>query len=274
MSLAWSWGSLRLLAGAGLCVSCVVVACATGGGAGSDDEGGTTNQGGANGGTTSVGGNGGNVGVGGSGGEVSTCSEDPCKLTLPQCGCASGEKCTWAADTGSCTADGNTDPGSACNAANTCKAGSHCLNVGSLAVCKKYCADDTHCDAPGGLCVLQVDMTPGVPYQQKWCSDNCDPPSGVGCDAPNAKCELGKEQDGLMRYFTLCLPAGAGLDGAPCPNGYADCADGFGCIGLDIDMNPICLQWCNLATPSCQAGACTTFTPPVSVGNVTYGACL
>jgi len=222
----------------------------------------------------STGGVGGTPTTGGTGGTDPNCPEDPCQLELPQCGCADGEKCNWANDVSSCIPDGDKQPGDACSG-NDCVAGSHCLTIGNppLSVCKKYCADDSHCDAPGGLCVMQVVDAQMVPYEQNWCSDNCDPASGVGCNAANAKCTIGKEQAGLLRYFTVCVPAGTGGHQAPCST-FTDCASGYDCNGLDASQNQICLQWCNMASPNCSQGICTNFQTPVVVGTVTYGVCL
>ncbi len=273
---------MRLGFAVGLSVSCAVVACATGGGEGEGTSSGTptSNSGGNEGGMAGTGGMGagGTTAVGGG----DTCAEDPCKLVAPQCGCDPGLKCTWANDNRSCVADGTAAIGEVCSGAMACAAGGHCLTVAPLSLCKKYCDSDDDCSQPGGLCALQVTNTAtNMPYAQKWCSDNCDLVSSVGCDAVGSKCELGREQQGMMRWFTLCYPTGAGVQGDPCADGsgQADtrlCAEGYSCTGLDANMNPICLKWCNYTSmQGCDLGTtCSPFSTPVIIGTIQYGACL
>lgn len=263
---------MRLFAAAGISVACLVAACATGGGDSAETT--SVNGVGGTGGTVSMGGMGGMPNVGGMGGSPPACSEDPCKLTAPQCGCLADQKCTWTSDEHSCVKDGEITQGEKCGIVDICEAGTHCLGLAGLSICRSYCTADSECNAPGGLCVLQATKNATETWDQKWCSDNCDPASGVGCAAVGSKCELSREQDGQMRYFTLCLPAGSGTQQSPCPNGFEDCANGYGCIGLDMNMQPICLQWCNVDSPQCGTGTCTNFQTPVVLGSVTYGACL
>ena len=220
---------------------------------------------------------GGGVGGNGGAGGDDNCSETPCKLTAPQCGCDPGQKCSWNNDNKACVADGIAQIGEACNIAQ-CAAGGHCLSIGQqapLTVCKAYCDSDADCFGGGSLCALQVTNPQTMqPFNQMWCSDNCDPPTGTGCTAANAKCELAQEPGGQMRFFTWCMPSGTGTDGSFCSS-FEDCANGYSCIGVDAQMNQICLQWCNVQSPSCVSGLCQSFPAPgVFVGTVEYGACL
>jgi hypothetical protein len=245
-------------------MSCIVAACATSGGASGDDEGGPP-AGGAGG----VGGMpvvGGMPPMGGFGGTPAPCAEDPCKLTGPQCGCLASEKCQWANDDRSCVPNGTKVVGEAC-AQGECEAGSICLFYGSLSICKKYCDDDAHCDAPGGRCELSI-----TGFTQQFCTDNCDPVSSAGCGAANSKCDaLGST---MGPAFTLCTPAGAGTSMAPCPNGSADCAEGHGCFNDGMmPANTFCLEWCNIAIGSCATGICNNLQTPLVIGSVTYGVC-
>ena len=260
----------------GVCAAALMLACARGGdsaGGGGEGNVSTSGSGGA-GGTNPTGGGGvglsGGDGPGGSGGTTTTttsCSEVPCKLVPPQCGCAPGEKCTWSSQTDaiSCEQDGSDQVGEECTL-NSCAAGGLCLSWGTLSMCKRFCASDNDCDAPGGRCILEIDG-----FAPRWCSDNCDLTLGVGCDPAGSKCELGQAADNS--FFTVCVPAGPGTQGSGCPNGYEDCGTGFGCI--NVNATPTCLKWCNVASPSCPGGTtCGSLNPQIFLGAVEYGACL
>jgi hypothetical protein len=104
-----------------------------------------------------------------------------------------------------------------------------------------------------------------------FCSDNCDPPSGTGCPA-GAKCALGFEST-MMKFFTLCTSVGTGTQGDSCPGmSVAECAAGHACFN---GMPGQCLQYCNLATPTCPGvTTCVSLNPPAIIGAIEYGACL
>jgi hypothetical protein len=263
------------LAGAAL-----VGACATGGGSAGDDDGGPGPGSGAGG----PGGMGGSIATGGGmagmGGAMPTtsssstgtpCEEQPCKLTAPQCGCAAGERCLLnQSGMRECGAEGSSAVGDACG---TCQAGGQCLTTQGMAMCRAYCDDDSQCNGPGGLCALEVNDGMGGTWADKFCSENCDPVSGTGCAPATAKCEIGQESDGQMRFFTLCTGSGAGTQGAVCTD-TGDCAAGYGCFNAGTLQ---CLKWCSpFINPTCPGIAvCSAFAPPgILVGTVEYGACL
>ncbi|RLB56609.1 MAG: hypothetical protein DRI90_18575, partial [Deltaproteobacteria bacterium] len=231
--MAWraAGGSrLRWLVLACLSGTVVAAACATGGGDGDEGSG----NGGSTSTSTGVGlaGGGGSGGLGGTGGTTSgtggtepPCDEDPCKLVLPQCGCDGGEKCELEGQDGtrSCKPDGTIDIGEECS--DNCKAGGLCLTWSSLSSCFKYCDTDQDCGGFGGICIMQLGDFP-----ERFCSTNCDPPSGAGCAVAGSKCEALYSQDDL-KWFTLCAMAGTGTHNADCSaNGLEDCAAGYGCF--------------------------------------------
>ncbi|MCA9625089.1 MAG: hypothetical protein KC731_38960 [Myxococcales bacterium] len=260
------------------------VACATGGGTGetgSSNQGGNPSTGatpstgshmggnGSVGGDMSVGGSG--PGTGGTGGVFDdNCTEDPCKLVAPQCGCPPGQMCDWNNDVRSCVTEGTAAEGEVCGTTE-CAAGNLCLNNGGLATCHKYCDSNADCTkGPGSICVLQVNDPNMMPYTQEWCSDNCDPVGSAGCPA-GSKCLIG--QDGMNGpFFTLCVPGtGTGTQGQSCVDNTG-CAPGYLCAGSPLQ----CLHWCNQTNggTGCPSGVCNSFTTPITIGTVEYGACL
>ncbi|MBW2454540.1 MAG: hypothetical protein JRI68_08515 [Deltaproteobacteria bacterium] len=249
----------------------IAAACATGGGNNDDGNGtgGSTSSTGS-GGEGGIAGGGGSGGIGGTtsgtGGTEPPCEEDPCKLVPPQCGCDPVEKCALnpADGTRSCIADGTVDVGDECSA--NCKAGGLCLTWSSFSQCFKYCATDDDCSGFGSICIMQLQD-----YPERFCSVNCDPPSGNGCDVAGTKCEALYSQDDL-KWFTLCAMAGTGTQLADCAtNGLQDCADGYGCFN---DGNQdVCLQYCNMDSPSCAAGTCQDISNPIMIGSAHYGVC-
>jgi hypothetical protein len=199
------------------------------------------------------------------------CDEQPCKLVAPQCGCASGEACTWAAGTRSCVPEGTDEPGDVCSG-NSCKAGSLCLNVGTLATCLEFCASNADCDGFGGICIMQIQGYE-EPTDPTFCSANCDPPSGTGCPMPG-KCTLALSE--TMVFYTVCSSAGMGTQGAPCAGtSITECSSGFGCFNNPNTSMKECLQYCNTASPSCPtATQCVGLNPAAIIGSIEYGACL
>src|SRR5262245_55781695 len=82
-------GGAFLLGGATL--ASTTQSCAKGGDESEVERGGDGGVGGD-------GGMGGMAGLGGSGGEPEMCSEQPCKLVLPQCGCGETDQCSLTLD--------------------------------------------------------------------------------------------------------------------------------------------------------------------------------
>ncbi len=263
------WVALVCLAG-----TVVAAACAAGGGNEGEGNGGSTSTSTGTAGTGGGNGGGGTGGLGGStssgeGGTEPPCAEDPCKLVLPQCGCGPGEKCALDGSDGtrSCEPDGTVDIAEECSGSN-CKAGGLCLTWSSLSSCFKYCNVDEDCGVGGAICIMQLGE-----YPERFCSVNCDPPGGVGCNVPGSKCEALYSQDDL-KWFTLCAMAGTGTYNADCSvNGLEDCAAGYGCFTNGTDH--FCLQYCNMGAPQCQMGTCSDLATPIFIGNppVQYGVC-
>lgn len=281
-----SWGySVRAAALAvTLAAALAVAACATGGGVGYSggyagggggvSGGGSGGSGGGDtGGTTVIGGSGGAGGSGGSGGgdtggtggSGGYCSEDPCKLTMPQCGCPQGEACHLVSYFRVCLPAGNQTSSQSCQ--DDCAPGLVCLEAPGTytdPICHKYCYDDSDCDPPGGLCLLSILGNVGA------CTHNCDPITTVGCDEPNHKCGIFTEADPPYRNLTQCTAAGTGTQQQPCSSSF-DCAPGLEC--LSINSQTMCLTWCNVNAPYCPVGTCLSFTTPMLLGSVEYGAC-
>ena len=202
------------------------------------------------------------------GGTLAPCDEDPCKLTVPQCGCFPGDKCSFSAGNRLCRADGTVPPQGTCSA-NNCAAGALCLNLWGLSTCHSFCEDDMDCQGGGGKCLMQLGDGNGGQYDQLFCSDNCDPPSSQGCSEPNSKCEIGMTD--MNVGFTVCAGAGSGTQGQACtdPN---DCAAGFSCVTID-DMEQ-CARYCNMGQPQCMGvEQCLGFSTPLMIGSIEYGVC-
>jgi hypothetical protein len=272
-----SWARVGVLVlGGGLLCSSGAVGCAKGGGSDTGDEpkGGSGGVGGV-GGTGGTGGEGGLGGMGGQGGEPPACSEEPCKLVLPQCGCDEGTTQCQIDQAGvrSCVPEGTSEPGTFCT--QDCTPGYTCLNnggTGLASVCHKFCATDVDCPAPGGLCI-----NPVAGGAAKACSQNCDPVTDTGCkeNEPSLKCDIAQELAPPNRWLTRCVNAGAGVQDSVCTS-INQCAPGHGCIGVDMEPENHCLRWCNLGAPNCPGGThmCVGFTTPIIIGSITYGACV
>src|SRR5690606_28592558 len=100
-------------------------------------------------------GSGGEGGTGGEGGFDDGCSEQPCKLVPPQCGCRVGQRCV---DTGGkhCVDVGGKPAGAVCE--GDCIAGHVCADNGTGAppMCHRYCLADTDCVGDGSRCILPL----------------------------------------------------------------------------------------------------------------------
>jgi hypothetical protein len=273
MSRSGTWGSRARFATqlgvVGVCLAWAFSACATG--ASSDDSDVTDNStttttgggmGGMGGGTTVTTG-----GMGGMGGTPIPCDDDPCKLTLPQCGCTADQKCDYNSNAGtrSCVADGTIPAQGEC-AGDNCAAGALCLNLYSLSTCHAYCDSDMDCQGGGGKCLMTINGDMG---NQMFCSDNCDPVSSVGCNVPGSKC-IGSLTT-MNVGFSVCVGSGSGTQGQPCslPN---NCAAGFQCV--NDGMTDLCARYCNMASPQCMGiEQCIGFNTPLLIGSIEYGVC-
>lgn len=204
------------------------------------------------------------------------CAEDPCKLTVPQCGCAAGEQCSVDGVGVACAPMGNTANGQVCTG-NDCSPGLLCVNTtASTSTCAKFCDSDADCTAPGGLCIIGLNdannnVIPGVTL----CTENCDPTTSIGCPVAGTSCEVVQEAAGQMRFLTHCTAAGAGQQNDPCVSS-ADCAPKFNCFNTTMPSAVKCLKNCKASAPNgCPAGTtCKFFAVPELVGVEKYGACL
>jgi hypothetical protein len=279
--MAWALRHAALLVLVGGAWLVGVGACAKG--ASSTDEGSTTSTTttsttggmGGDGGMPTAGGMGGAPagmgGMGGDGGMMEECSESPCKVTAPQCGCPDPlTKCSLQNYVRVCKTAGSGQAGDACDNDADCAAGTMCLFVAGLGVCRAFCEQDASCAPPGGLCTIELALSPGT---EKWCSDNCDPITTAGCTLPGSKCELLQAADPPQPWYSVCVTAGTGVQGDPC-NSLDDCAPGLGC--LTVNSVSSCHQWCNVGAPNCPAAAptCAPFDPVLTIGAIQYGGCL
>lgn len=198
-------------------------------------------------------------------GMTSTCSESPCRLVEPQCGCPSGQGCYLnATDDRTCGTLGSGLEGDICSGASDCSAGNQCLGVGYGSLCFHYCEDDADCTSgPGSVCFLEVADSTGTPLGVKACTHDCDPAYDVGCDALGSGCTIGLIAG--RDPFTLCRPAGTGLQGDPCLN-EEDCFGGHLCNAGR------CRQYCT-SSFDCFIGGCYPFSPAIFIGATQYGYC-
>lgn len=203
-----------------------------------------------------------------------TCSEDPCKLIAPQCGCEVGFGCTLDAngDHG-CAQAGPYGQGDPCNESALCEAGTVCVGYADdLTTCATFCDSDTMCEAPGGKCVVGLGDS-GVNV----CTENCSVIGGTGCALPGVDCQLGITEQDVV--FTVCALSGeTDLVEQEICLATEDCAPGFACLETtEGDLR--CFQWCNVNADSCPTdfpnctGLNVTEGVPLMLGTVPLGAC-
>ncbi len=199
-----------------------------------------------------------------------SCSESPCRLVSPQCGCSAGQGCYLSGATRVCGTPGPEAEGQACSGATACQAGMLCIGTAASGFCSRFCGTDADC--PGGagsLCLLELDdgtgaAIPGV----RLCTADCDPAApGVGCPA-SMGCAIFEESMGAGRVFTGCRPAGTAGEGDPCV--MDECGPGLFC------GSGTCYRWCTYPLGSECTGFtfCEPFGTPAVVGSVEYGYCL
>jgi len=221
---------------------------------------------------------------------VAPCSENPCKLLPPQCGCPSSEMCTLNGSTGDrvCAPNGTAAVGEACGGSTgvDCAPGSLCVTLGGgtspISTCRAFCTDDNQCDGFGGICQLQLADAQMNPIPDKMCSENCDLASNTGCNTvPGTKCWILVDQDTTPnRFFTACGNAGTGTLGTSCTEEH-ECAPGYGCLSFtDNNANPPvmrqeCGRWIDANTTACGTNEVTlNFNPAAIVGSFEYAACV
>jgi hypothetical protein len=155
-----------------------------------------------------------------------------------------------------------------------CDVGYGCIGDGTANSCLAYCDTSADCTAPGGACeVTLVAMGAEIPGV-RLCTQNCDYLVHGGCPG-GWGCHLYRTMAGVQ--YSGCYPAGAGGQDAACTTDR-DCALGFSCYSVTSGgtTSQVCLQHCRISAPasSCTTGTCTGGTMPITMGGVTYGACL
>lgn len=241
-------------------------ACATGGSidpTGTGGSGGSGSAGGAGG----AGGDPSTTSTGGSGGSAPTCSEQPCKLVAPQCGCSPGEQCSIdGAGDRACVGEGDVSEGQICDEGAACAPGLLCVGyTGFESSCARFCESDAQCESPGGKCVLTLGDVPDVLL----CSEDCEPISSQGCAPAGLSCQIAVTE--TEQAYTQCAPSGTGVFQTLCVDN-ADCAPGFACFPT-TNNDTRCFAWCSVASPNCGAQTCQGFDVPLVIGNVEYGVC-
>lgn len=201
----------------------------------------------------------------------STCSESPCRLVAPQCGCAAGEGCYLSGGTRVCVTAGTTAVGARCDTTQ-CQPGAICVNIASTGastpICHRVCATDGDCPGTGALCLGGI-----MGSSDKTCTVDCDPATQTGCPTGTA-CDFFTESMGAMRTLTDCTaPVGTGGQNASC-TATSDCQKGFTCLTVSTGVKQ-CLHWCRLPAGSECPGLtdCFGFTTPIIWNSTEYGVC-
>jgi hypothetical protein len=185
------------------------------------------------------------------------CSESPCKLTAPQCGCEPGQKCALSVSVRVCTANGTTGLGEDCVSV-PCVAGLYCEQLtGQIAICEPFCSSDADCTAPG-FC----DNIAGASANDKACTASCNPLTNAGCVSGTA-CRFELDMTG-MHIETFCAAVGAGLIGAPCNK------DGQCGVAMSCQSNQ-CFALCDVNAPACAN--CVAFQSPNVIKGIALGVC-
>ena len=213
------------------------------------------------------------------------CPTEPCDL-VDQCGCDEGEACdvdvgsVGATECRMVTAPG--DELAECMEMTDCAAGYICVDKGLRSNCKKYCRDDSQCTAPGGRCVLDINLG-GTPVPgANVCTNNCNLVTREGCPE-NWGCNPGFIDPDMSLpdmvtgdevAFTDCDLGGLLGQGASCTT-TAACLPGYTCAGVPAGGRQ-CLRYCvRPAGAECEGEEfCYGVSPPIRVGDVDYGVCL
>jgi len=198
------------------------------------------------------------------------CSEQPCKLVAPQCGCPSGQMCTTSDVNGTrtCIVAGAQQVGQACSPSNDCVPGSRCSGT-PKSLCRSFCSVDSDCTPPGGACLVDiVPLAPGVSV----CTQNCDPTTNEGCSVTGFGCQAQRDPTS-GKAFTICLEdSGAGTQNSLCQADVGNCAPNFDCVS--VGGGPYsCVRWCKVAQGCAGGLQCVHFAPPMLIGSTEYGTC-
>ncbi len=205
--------------------------------------------------------------------DAGSCSETPCRLVAPQCGCGAGEACYVSSGVRTCMSAGTASEGAACLSTNDCQAGLICLTIANTVVarCARFCDGDADCTSgPGSLCAEGIDTSGNPVDGVTTCSPSCDPVTGGGCPG-YSKCSLSQEATGAMRVFTGCVSSAGHGVGETCTTAE-DCDLGLFCG--DYGSSQRCVQFCRYPDSSpCISSACQRFATPLVVAGVEYGGC-
>lgn len=197
--------------------------------------------------------------------DAAVCSESPCRLVVPQCGCPAELMCQRVgatSDVRGCIATGTLPPDALCSNDGQCVPGYACLTAdGVTGRCHRYCAGDGDCSS-GLACAKYIEgSTVGV------CGSSCTLESG--CPVGSAcKVLLLVDLDSTEPVVApTCTDQVGASAGAPCTSSF-DCAPGLFC---DAD---VCRSLCPLAmTTPCTTGTCMPVIVPIVLGGVEHGVC-
>jgi len=199
---------------------------------------------------------------------------DACTL-LPQGGCSGG---TPACDLkpiydGSTECRAVTSMGTSnnhCLTGTECAKGYTCVDdLDGEGVCSRFCAVDSDCLGTGSRCVIELVDLFSLPINVSVCSNACDPYGQSGCPT-NMGCIPVNATDG--DYTDCRYQSGDIANGMECDSSL-DCLEGSMCVGSSGTY--ACRAICIVGnTSSCTTGTCTGFSNPLTIGTVTYGACI
>jgi len=202
------------------------------------------------------------------GSDAGPCDEAPCRLVLPQCGCAAGLVCQRTVPRGTermCVPPGTTPEGDACGFSTECEMGHACIRTSaSTGMCLRFCAGDADC--PADVECIEL-LTGGVGL----CPHPCDPLADTGCPSGQS-CHLvlgARYGGGATTALPACGLTTGEVRGGPCASSL-DCTPGLVCAGSTCE--PLCLL--TGSTPCPLSTTCTALSPPHVVAGVSWGACL
>jgi len=202
------------------------------------------------------------------------CSEEPCKLVAPQCGCPEGEACYLDSDARpTCEEAGRVVTGVRCAGSSACEPGSLCVGSRAQNFCHRMCEVDSDCPEAGSYCALPLgDGMGGTLPRPELCNVACDPIDTLPCPTGTG-CRILRDDDPTMRWLTHCTAAGGGDQGDTCSDDR-DCMAGFACVGPTGGPTD-CRQLCRVAGGTTCPGAttCSSFSEAAIVMGTEYGVC-
>jgi len=209
--------------------------------------------------------------------DANTCSTQPCSL-FPQCGCTSPL---------TCDIDFTDLNGTACRAVNTpgtetstCASFSECAAgyVCAGGHCLRYCAADTDCAQPRGMCAIQITDQNDQPIAGAiTCSSNCNPINSAAGGCPTGqKCGFfTATRAGMDLDILQCTTPGAGAIGAACTSD-ATCSSNTLCSTYNAQQRcrKVCTRPAGNECATVPGTTCVGFgTPGLVIGGTEYGVC-